>query len=58
MENTEDNIDTQIALLPPLLEMFTMFKMLLWYDKENHKEKVVDNIAIRCINFEKKLVYM
>ena len=38
MENTADNIETHITLLPLLFKMFAMFHMRLWYDKENHEE--------------------
>ena len=55
-EHTADNIETQIMLLPLLLKMFAMFKTRLWYDKENLKENVLENIAIRCSNGGKTTV--
>ena len=41
MEYTEDNIETEIKLLPSLLKMFSMFQMSFWYEKENFEENVV-----------------
>ena len=38
MDNTEDNIDTQITLLQPFLEVFEISKMRLWYDDESIEE--------------------
>ena len=58
MEHIADNIDTQITLLHPLLEVFEISKMRLWYDDDIVEEYVVDNITIRCSNHGKKLVYM
>ena len=53
MEHTENNIETQITLLRPLLKAFVISKMRLWHDDEKLKENVVDNIGIRCINLGK-----
>ena len=50
MLHTEDNIETQITLLPPLLKVFALLKMQLWYDNEKIEENVVDNIGIRYRN--------
>ena len=49
-EHTEDNIETHITLLLPLLKVFSMFNMRLWHDSKHIEENVVDNIGIRCSN--------
>ena len=51
--NTEYNIETQITPSLTLLKVFTMYQMCLWYDKENHKDNVLYDIVIRCINCRK-----
>ena len=50
MDHTENNMDTNITLLPSFFKVFVMFKMCLWYDKEIHEENLVNNIAIWFIN--------
>ena len=50
MDHTAVNMETQITLLPLLLKLFAMFKIQLWYDKENLEENVIGNRAIRYIN--------
>ena len=58
MEHNEDNIETQISILPSLLKVIAMFKMHLWYDDKILEENMVDNIGIRCRYGENKMVYL
>ena len=53
VEHTSDNIETQITLLSSFLKVFTMRKIRMWFDNENLKENVVDNVGIRCSSCEK-----
>ena len=41
-------------MLLSLLKMFAIFKMRLWYDKENLEKNVVENVSIMCRNCGKK----
>ena len=50
MEYTEYKIDNEITLLPPLLKMFSMFQIHIWYNKEHYDQNNVENIVIRCSN--------
>ena len=54
MDYTVDKIDTEITLLPVLLEMLSMFQLRFWYHKENVGKTFVENISIRCRNFGKE----
>ena len=48
MEYTSYKIDNEIALLTSLLNMFLMYQMRFWYDKEQDDQNNVENLAIRC----------
>ena len=50
MDYNEENIETEITLLPLLLTFFAMFQLCFWYNKENVDGKFVENVAIRCSN--------
>ena len=54
MDYTADKIYNEITLLPPLLNIFSMFQMRFWYDKEQDDQNNVENIIIRCSNSGKE----
>ena len=48
MEYNADNIETQITLLPLLLEKNQCFRCVFGMINKNIEENVVENITIRC----------
>ena len=50
MEYTADKIDNEIALLPSLLNKFSMFQIRCWYNKGHDDKNKVESIATRCSN--------
>ena len=50
MEYDAYKIENEITLLPSLLEMFSMFQMRFWYDKEPDDQNDVEIIAVSCSN--------
>ena len=50
MEHTQDKIYNHITLLSWLLNVFAMLNNILWYDNDNPKYNLVNNIGITCSN--------
>ena len=53
MEHTANILKPNKGIIPSLLKVFAMFEMILIDDQDE-----MEAIAIRCINFKKKQVYI
>ena len=51
MEHTAINTETDISLLPQLLNIFVMFQISLLYYENNEEDNVVEDISIKCRKF-------
>ena len=54
IEHTTNILNPNIGIIPSLLKVSAMFKLRLFYDKHNEEGNVVDEIAIRCSNFNRE----